>query len=43
LEGRSNPLTLKHIGDLENFEAVVYGYQGFEEVQEVLAKTLQGL
>lgn len=38
-----NPLALKHLGDLENFEAVICGYQGFEKVQEVAAKTLQGL
>lgn len=38
-----NPLALKHLGKLEDFEAVVCGYQGFEEVQEVAAKTLQGL
>ena len=38
-----NPLALKHLGDLENFDAVVCAYQGFEEVQEVAAKTLQGL
>jgi beta-glucosidase-like glycosyl hydrolase len=38
-----NPLALKHLGNLEVFEAVVCGYQGFEEVQEVVVKTLQGL
>ena len=38
-----NPLALKHLGKLEDFEAVICGYQGFEEVQEVAAKTLQGL
>jgi beta-glucosidase-like glycosyl hydrolase len=38
-----NPLALKHLGNVEDFEAVVYGYQSFEEVQEVVAKTLQGL
>ncbi|TDK41545.1 glycoside hydrolase family 3 protein [Algoriphagus formosus] len=38
-----NPLALKHLGNLEDFEAVVCAYQGFEEVQEVMAKTLQGL
>ena len=37
-----NPLALKHLGELEDFEAVICGYQGFEEVQEVVAKTLQG-
>ncbi|WP_338223830.1 glycoside hydrolase family 3 protein [Algoriphagus confluentis] len=30
-----NPLALKHLGNLEDFEAVVCAYQGFEEVQEV--------
>jgi beta-glucosidase-like glycosyl hydrolase len=38
-----NPLALKHLGKLEDFEAVVCGYQGFEEVKGVVAKTLQGL
>ncbi|MCR9084492.1 MAG: glycoside hydrolase family 3 protein, partial [Cyclobacteriaceae bacterium] len=38
-----NPLALKHLGNLEDFEAVVCAYQGFEETQEVMAKTLQGL
>ena len=38
-----NPLAVKHLGKLEDFEAVVCGYQGFEETQEVVAKTLQGL
>jgi beta-glucosidase-like glycosyl hydrolase len=38
-----NPLALMHLGKLEDFEAVVCAYQGFEEVQEVVAKTLQGL
>jgi beta-glucosidase-like glycosyl hydrolase len=28
-----NPLALKHLGRLEDFEAVICGYQGFEEVQ----------
>ena len=35
-----NPLALKHLGKLEDFEAVVCGYQGFEEVQEVVAGIL---
>jgi hypothetical protein len=34
-----NPLALK----VEEFEVVVCAYQGFEEVQAVAAKTLQGL
>ncbi|WP_111671524.1 glycoside hydrolase family 3 protein [Algoriphagus litoralis] len=38
-----NPLALKHLGNLEDFEAVVCAYQGFEEVQGVVAKTLQEL
>ncbi len=38
-----NPLALKHLGKLEYFEAVICGYQGFEGVQGVVAKTLQGL
>ena len=33
-----NPLALKHLGNLENFEAVVCAFQGFEEVQEVVVK-----
>jgi beta-glucosidase-like glycosyl hydrolase len=32
-----NPLVLKHLGKLEDFEAVICGYQGFDEVQEVVA------
>ncbi|SFO54276.1 Glycosyl hydrolase family 3 N terminal domain-containing protein [Algoriphagus ornithinivorans] len=35
-----NPLALKHLGDLEDFETVICAYQGFEEVQEVV-KTLK--
>ncbi|WP_035464397.1 glycoside hydrolase family 3 protein [Algoriphagus vanfongensis] len=35
-----NPLALKHLGNLENFETVVCAYQGFEEVQEVVADIL---
>ncbi|RAI89368.1 glycoside hydrolase family 3 protein [Algoriphagus yeomjeoni] len=30
-----NPLALKHLGDLNEFEAVICGYQAFEEAQEV--------
>lgn len=37
-----NPLALKHLGKLEDFEAVICGFQGFEEVQGVVIKTLQG-
>lgn len=33
-----NPLALKHLGDLENFEAVICAYQGFEETQEAVVK-----
>lgn len=32
-----NPLAIKHVGQLEDFEAVVCGYQGFEEVQKIAA------
>lgn len=35
-----NPLALKHLGKLEDFEAVICGYQGFEEVQDVAADRL---
>ncbi|MFN3760045.1 MAG: glycoside hydrolase family 3 protein [Algoriphagus aquaeductus] len=38
-----NPLALKHLGKLEDFEAVICAYQGFEEVQGVVTQTLQGL
>ncbi|MFL0684760.1 MAG: glycoside hydrolase family 3 protein [Algoriphagus aquaeductus] len=38
-----NPLALNHLGKLEDFEAVICGYQEFEEVQRVVAQTLQGL
>lgn len=30
-----NPLALKHLGNLVDFEAVICGYQSFEEAQEV--------
>ncbi|GAA0880631.1 hypothetical protein GCM10009119_36010 [Algoriphagus jejuensis] len=35
-----NPLALKHLGNLENFEAVICGYQGFEEAQKVATSFL---
>lgn len=35
-----NPLALKHLGKPEDFEAVIGGYQGFEEVQRVVADRL---
>lgn len=35
-----NPLALKHLGDLKDFEAVICGYQGFEEVLRVVAYRL---
>ena len=35
-----NPLALKHLGEPEDFEAVICGYQGFEEVQGVVADQL---
>lgn len=38
-----NPLALKHLGNLEDFKAVVCAYQGFDEVQEVAVRTLQGI
>ncbi|WP_339877572.1 glycoside hydrolase family 3 N-terminal domain-containing protein [uncultured Algoriphagus sp.] len=33
-----NPLALRHLGDLVIFEAVICGYQAFEETQEVASK-----
>jgi beta-glucosidase-like glycosyl hydrolase len=33
-----NPLAIKHIGKLEEFEAIVCGYQGFNETQEIAAE-----
>ncbi|MFC5624819.1 glycoside hydrolase family 3 protein [Algoriphagus winogradskyi] len=33
-----NPLALKHLGNLTDFEAVICGYQSFEEAQEVASK-----
>ena len=35
-----NPLALKHLGKLEDFEAVVCAYQGFEEAQGIVADFL---
>lgn len=35
-----NPLALKHLGKLEDFEAVICAFQGFEEVQGVVAINL---
>ncbi|WP_035455649.1 glycoside hydrolase family 3 protein [Algoriphagus terrigena] len=35
-----NPLALKHLENLKDFEAVICGYQGFEEVQRVAADRL---
>ena len=32
-----NALALKHLGKLEDFEAVICGYQNFEEAQEVVS------
>lgn len=37
-----NPLALKHLGKMEDYEAVVFGYQRFEEVQGVVANGLFG-
>lgn len=38
-----NPLALKYVGNQDDFDSVICAYQGFEEVQGVVAKTLQGL
>lgn len=38
-----NPLALKHLGIMEDFDAVICAYQGFEEVQGVVTQTLQGI
>ena len=35
-----NPLALKHLGNLADFEAVICAYQGFEEVQGEAARLL---
>jgi beta-glucosidase-like glycosyl hydrolase len=37
-----NPLALKHLGELTDFEAVVCAYQGFTETQVVTASLLHG-
>jgi len=37
-----NPLALKHLGELTDFEAVVCAYQGFTETQVVTASLLRG-
>ena len=37
-----NPLALKHLGELADFEAVICAYQGFTETQVVTASLLQG-
>jgi beta-glucosidase-like glycosyl hydrolase len=37
-----NPLALKHLGELTDFEAVVCAYQGFEETQVLTASLLHG-
>jgi beta-glucosidase-like glycosyl hydrolase len=37
-----NPLALKHLGALDDFEAVVCAYQGFVEAQVVTASLLHG-
>jgi len=36
-----NPLALRHLENLKKCEAVICGYQGFEEVQEVAAKLFE--
>ncbi|WP_297335692.1 glycoside hydrolase family 3 N-terminal domain-containing protein [Algoriphagus sp.] len=35
-----NPLALQQLGNLDDFEAVICAYQGFEETQHVVANTL---
>ena len=35
-----NPLALKHLGKLEDYEAVICAYQGFEEAQRVVIRLL---
>jgi hypothetical protein len=37
-----NPLALKHLGELADFEAVVCAYQGFTETQVQAAAVLNG-
>jgi hypothetical protein len=37
-----NPLALKHLGELADFEAVVCAYQGFTETQIIAAAVLNG-
>jgi hypothetical protein len=37
-----NPLALKHLGELTDFEAVVCAYQGFTETQIIAAAVLNG-
>lgn len=37
-----NPLALKHLGKLSDFEAVICAYQGFEETQIVAASFIKG-
>lgn len=37
-----NPLALKHLGKLSDFEAVICAYQGFEETQVQAAAVLHG-
>jgi beta-glucosidase-like glycosyl hydrolase len=37
-----NPLALKHLGELSDFEAVICAYQGFEETQVIAAAVLNG-
>ncbi|WP_144607291.1 glycoside hydrolase family 3 protein [Algoriphagus algorifonticola] len=36
-----NPLAIKYLGNQEDYEAVICAYQRFEEVQEVMVKTLK--
>uniref|UniRef100_UPI004047888C hypothetical protein n=1 Tax=Algoriphagus sp. TaxID=1872435 RepID=UPI004047888C len=36
-----NPLALKYLGELSDFEAIVCAYQGFVEVHRVVAKLIR--
>lgn len=35
-----NPLALKHLGNLSDYEAVICAYQGFDEVQKIISDLL---
>ena len=36
-----NPLALKYLGEMSDFEAIVCAYQGFVEVHRVVAKLIR--